>query len=95
MGEGSKFRDYRGTEGQVEDADPPPDENRRNPRGRTGVSRGQSPRPGVRDPGKPHTGSEGEPAYGADTSVKPVQTTESEKRKKAKPDPLKPKKDDE
>lgn len=94
--EGSKFRDYRGTEGQVEDADPvtPPDERRRNARGRIGASRPKSPRPAVRDPGPAREGTEGEPAYGADTSVKPVQTEESEKRKVAKPDPLKPKKKD-
>ena len=73
MGEGSKFRDYRGTEGQVEDADPapPPDERRRNPRGRVGEGRAKSPRRGVRDPGKPVEGSEGEPSYGAPIDDKP------------------------
>jgi hypothetical protein len=66
-------RDYRGTEGVVEDAQRagPPDEGRKLPRGRVGASRGQSPRRGVRDPGKPHTGSEGEPSYGAPMNDKP------------------------
>jgi hypothetical protein len=92
MGEGSKFRDYRGTEGQVEDAvKGAPDEVRRNPRGTIGASRPKSPRPGVRDPGKPREGEHGEKAYGPPTSPPPVQETESEKRKKAKPDPLKKK----
>ena len=58
-------RDYRGTEGVIDDIDPPPDERRRNARGRTGVGRVKSPRPGVRDPGEPHEGPEGEKAYGA------------------------------
>lgn len=93
MGEGSKFRDYRGTEGAVKDAveGPPPDERRRHPRGLIGAGRSKSPRPGVRDPGKPREGEQGEPAYGAPTSPPPVQESESDKRKKAKPDPLKPK----
>lgn len=93
--EGSKFRDYRGTEGQIEDADPtpPPDERRRNTRGRIGVSRPVSPRPGVRyvPPESAREGSEGEKAYGPPTSPPPVQKEESEKRKRAKPDPLKTK----
>jgi hypothetical protein len=72
MDEGSKFRDYRGVEGQVEDAEKgAPDEKRRNHRGRIGDSRSKSPRPGVRDPGKPREGSEGEPAYGAPIDDKP------------------------
>lgn len=86
-------RDYRGTEGVIDDIDPPPppDEGRKLPRGRVGVSRPKSPRPGVRDPGEPREGTEGEKAYGADTSVKPVQEGETEKRKVARPDPLKKK----
>ena len=58
-------RDYRGTEGVIDDIDPPPDEGRKLPRGRVGVSRPKSPRPGVRDPGEPREGTEGEKAYGA------------------------------
>lgn len=71
--EGSKFRDYRGTEGQIDDADPPPDERRRNARGRVGAGRSKSPRPGVRDPGKPTEGPEGEPAYGAPIDDDPAE----------------------
>jgi len=85
------FRDYRGTKGAIEDAEGAPDERRRHPRGRVGVSRPKSPRTGVRDPGPAHKGEQGEDAYGAPTSPAPVQEAESEKRKKAKPDPLKPK----
>ena len=58
-------RDYRGTEGVIDDIDPPPDERRKLPRGRVGVSRPKSPRKGVRDPGEPTEGPEGEKAYGA------------------------------
>ena len=61
---GSAERDYRGVDGAVDDADPPPNPETRLPRGQTGGSKVNSPRRGVRDPGKPHTGSEGEPAYG-------------------------------
>lgn len=82
--EGSKFRDYRGTEGQIEDADPPPDETRRNARGRVGASRPKSPRTGVRDAGDPVEGTEGEPHYGAPMDPPAVQEGDSEKRKKAK-----------
>lgn len=72
MGEGSKFRDYRGIEGQLEDAEKgAPDEYKRNPRGRIGVGRPKSPRPGVRDPGKPYKGPEGEKAYGPPIDDKP------------------------
>ena len=72
---GSVFRDYRGTEGVIEDADPspsgPPDERRKLPRGRVGASRPKSPRKGVRDPGKPYEGPEGEKAYGPPIDDKP------------------------
>jgi hypothetical protein len=62
---GYKRRDYRGTEGAIDDAvNGAPDENRRLPRGRIGAGRPKSPRPGVRDPGKPTEGPEGEKAYG-------------------------------
>lgn len=74
MGEGSKFRDYRGTQGQIDDADPPPpppDERRRNARGRVGEGRSVSPRPGVRDPGKAYEGPEGEKSYGAPIDDRP------------------------
>lgn len=67
MSEGSKHRDYRGVEGQVKDAD----NERRLPRGRIGASRPKSPRPGVRDPGKPHKGPEGEKAYGTPIDDRP------------------------
>ena len=72
MGEGSTFRDYRGVEGAVEDAQKgAPDEGRKLPRGRVGASRGKSPRPGVRDPGKPYEGPEGEKAYGPPIDDRP------------------------
>jgi hypothetical protein len=60
-------RDYRGTEGAIDDADPPPSSERREglQAGRSGESKVKSPRRGVRDPGKASEGSEGEPAYGA------------------------------
>jgi len=67
-------RDYRGTEGAVDDATAPgtpPDERRKLPRGRVGVSRPKSPRTGVRDPGKPHTGDDGEQSYGAPINDSP------------------------
>jgi hypothetical protein len=87
MGEGSTFRDYRGVEGAVEDAQ------KGAPRGRVGASRGKSPRPGVRyvDPESAREGSEGEKEYGAPTTPPPVQEGESDKRKQARPDPLKKK----
>jgi hypothetical protein len=114
MGEGSAFRDYRGVEGAVEDAQKgAPDEGRKLPRGRVGASRGKSPRPGVRyvdpesaregsegekeygvryvDPESAREGSEGEKEYGAPTTPPPVQEGESDKRKQARPDPLKKK----
>jgi hypothetical protein len=103
MGEGSTFRDYRGVEGAVEDAQKgAPDEGRKLPRGRVGASRGKSPRPGVRyvDPESAREGSEGEKEYGAPegekeygapTTPPPVQEGESDKRKQARPDPLKKK----
>lgn len=73
--EGSVTRDYRGTEGVVEDAtkpaEGPPDERRKLPRGRVGEGRAKSPRPGVRDPGEATEGPEGEPAYGAPIDDKP------------------------
>jgi hypothetical protein len=65
---GSNTRDYRGVDGVVDDADNPP---KRIPRGRVGASRPKSPRPGVRDPGKPHEGPDGEKAYGAPISDRP------------------------
>ena len=90
-------RDYRGTRGAVDDAEGvppadsgPPDEGKKLPRGRVGVSRGVSPRQAVRDPGPAREGEEGEPAYGAPTSPAPVQEGEREKRKQAKKDALKP-----
>jgi hypothetical protein len=94
MGEGSTFRDYRGVEGAVEDAQKgAPDEGRKLPRGRVGASRGKSPRPGVRyvDPESAREGSEGEKEYGVPTTPPPVQEGESDKRKQARPDPLKKK----
>jgi hypothetical protein len=91
MGEGSTFRDYRGVDGVVEDAEKgPPDERKRNPRGRIGVSRPKSPRPGVRDPGKPREGSEGEKQYGP--PMDPPKPQPKKPRPDVKPDPLKPKK---
>lgn len=73
MSESTKFRDYRGTEGQIDDADPgpPPDEKQKFPRGTIGRGRPKSPRPGVRDPGKPYEGSEGEKAYGPPIDDRP------------------------
>ena len=72
MAEGSKFRDYRGTRGAIEDAEKgPPDERRKLPRGRVGAGRPKSPRKGVRDPGKPYEGPEGEKAYGPPIDDKP------------------------
>lgn len=89
MSEGSVTRDYRGTKGVVDDALGAPDKVTKMTRGRTGVSR--SPKT-VNDMTK-KTGDKGEPSYGPDTSVKPVQKGKSAKRKVAKPDPLKPKKE--
>ena len=89
MGEGSTERDYRGTKGVVDDADPPPSESKFK-RGRIDESKVVSPRPAVRDPGEPTVGDEGEPAYGAPLST-PKPKPESEDRKKVKPDPLKKK----
>ena len=89
MSEGSVFRDYRGTKGVIEDADPPASTERRLPRGRVGVSRVKSPRTGVRDPGPAHVGSEGEPAYGAPMDTPKPQPPR--KRPNVKKDPLKKK----
>lgn len=59
-------RDYRGTRGAIDDADGTSAKKKRKfPRGRVGASRPNSPRSGVRDPGKPHTGADGEKSYGA------------------------------
>lgn len=91
MGDNTKFRDYRGTQGQIDDADGTTERRRGLTRGRVGVSRPKSPRPGVRDPGKPRKGSEGEPEYGAPIDRTPAQEGESDKRKRARPDPLKKK----
>jgi hypothetical protein len=91
---GSVRRDYRGTKGVIEDADPvasPPDERTRNERGQTGGSEVKSPRTGVRDPGPPHEGSEGEPAYGAPMDTPKPSGEKTEKEKKVKKDPLKTK----
>ena len=93
--EGSRFRDYRGTRGAIDDAEGvgPEDERRRNARGRTGVSRPVSPRTGVRyvDPDSAREGEEGEPAYGAPLSTPPPS---NRPRPEARPDPLKKKDDD-
>jgi hypothetical protein len=65
-------RDHRGTEGAIDDADPvapPPDE----------YKRGAAPprRRGNTDAGKPHTGADGEKAYGA-----PMDSPEDRAKKK-------------
>lgn len=63
---GYNRRDYRGTKGAIEDAEGRGLKGKRKfPRGRTGESKTASPRRGVRDPGRPSEGPEGEQAYGA------------------------------
>ena len=83
---GSATRDYRGTEGAVDDAQeaPTPSETRL-ARGRIGVSRVKSPRTGVRsvDPDSAVPGSEGEPSYGGPMDTPAPQTGVSAKRKAA------------
>jgi hypothetical protein len=89
-GEGSVTRDYRGTKGMIDDADPvapPPDERTR--RRNVGGSKVVSPRPGVRDPGPAHEGSEGEPAYGAPMDTPKPSGEKTTKEKAATPDPAK------
>jgi len=75
MSEGSAYRDYRGVEGAVEDAEKgkegAPDERQKFPRGRVGTGRPKPPRTGVRDPGKPYEGPEGEKAYGPPIDDRP------------------------
>jgi hypothetical protein len=69
---GSEFRKGRNPQEIADDAQKgAPDEYRRNPRGRIGAGYPKSPRPGVRDPGKPYEGSEGEKAYGPPIDDKP------------------------
>jgi len=91
-GEGSVARDYRGTKGVIDDADPvasPPDENSR--RRYKGGSTAESPRSGVRhvDPDTAVEGSEGEPSYGAPVDGPPPVKPKTSKEKAAKPDPAK------
>jgi hypothetical protein len=93
VGSGGRQREETITQKVDEMTKGAPDEGRKLPRGRTGVSRPASPRPGVRyvDPESARKGEEGEKAYGPPTSPPPVQQEESEKRKQARPDPLKKK----
>ena len=86
--EGSTERDYRGTEGVVEDAQAPGETRRGLTRGRIGASLPKSPKkwPAAGER-KPEPG-EGETAHGPPLSTpKP----KPRPRPKTKPDPLKPK----
>lgn len=87
MSEGSKFRDYRGVEGAVEDAVKGGET--RFARGRWGGSNPKSPRPGVRDPGESRIGPDGEKTYGPPMTTPPPQRRRSEREREARPDPLK------